>query len=270
MTERARVPEKPAWHDALLRALKAWNRHQIPKILTAVVVIWIVSGTALHFVEGGTDAGVRDVARVPLACLGHPLQRPRRSPPDRWRAAHRVRRAYCRCRPGGLVHCQRRIHPDRTLTEESRSDQSRNVRPSGAAYWSPRALDFIREVHSGIVNDTRPVVIVHDQPDEVVLPDKQDEPPSTTSTSSRATRPTKLSCAAPRSRKRIPSSSWRMTGKATTPTARPSSAASPSRASARKSASRTSSPSARIRSTGSTCASRVPTKSSRPPTSGCG
>ncbi len=41
--------------------------------------------------------------------------------------------------------------------------------------WSPRALDWIREVHSGIVVDKRPVVIVHDTPDEVVLPDKQDE-----------------------------------------------------------------------------------------------
>ena len=41
--------------------------------------------------------------------------------------------------------------------------------------WSPRALDWIREVHSGIVTDQRPVVIVHDTPDEVVLPDKQDE-----------------------------------------------------------------------------------------------
>jgi voltage-gated potassium channel len=41
--------------------------------------------------------------------------------------------------------------------------------------WSPRALDWIREVNSGIVTDKRPVVIVHEIPDEVVLPDKQDE-----------------------------------------------------------------------------------------------
>ena len=40
--------------------------------------------------------------------------------------------------------------------------------------WSPRALELIRELHSGIT-DKRPVVIVHDTPDEVVLPDKQDE-----------------------------------------------------------------------------------------------
>ena len=41
--------------------------------------------------------------------------------------------------------------------------------------WSSRALDWIREVHSGIVTDKRPVVIVHDVPDEVVLPDKLDD-----------------------------------------------------------------------------------------------
>ena len=54
MTEPARIREKTSWRESLLRVLKAWNRHQIPKILTAVVVIWIVSGTALHFTEGGT------------------------------------------------------------------------------------------------------------------------------------------------------------------------------------------------------------------------
>ena len=42
--------------------------------------------------------------------------------------------------------------------------------------WSPRALEWIREVHSGIVADKRPVVIIHDNPDEVELPDKQDDP----------------------------------------------------------------------------------------------
>jgi hypothetical protein len=36
--------------------------------------------------------------------------------------------------------------------------------------WSPRALDWIREVHSGIVTDKRPIVIVHDTPDEVGVP----------------------------------------------------------------------------------------------------
>jgi hypothetical protein len=35
--------------------LTQWNRHQVWKILTAIVVIWIVSGTALHFAERGSN-----------------------------------------------------------------------------------------------------------------------------------------------------------------------------------------------------------------------
>ena len=42
--------------------------------------------------------------------------------------------------------------------------------------WSSRGLDWIREVHSGIVADKRPVVIIHDTPDDIELPDKQDDP----------------------------------------------------------------------------------------------
>jgi voltage-gated potassium channel len=65
------------------------------------------------------------------------------------------------------------------LVERSlRSREVSNLEMSGhlvLCNWSPRALEWIREVHSGIVSDKRPIVIVHDTPDEVVLPDKQDE-----------------------------------------------------------------------------------------------
>ena len=42
--------------------------------------------------------------------------------------------------------------------------------------WSPRGLEWIREVHGKIIQDKRPVVIIHDDPDEIDLPDKQDDP----------------------------------------------------------------------------------------------
>jgi Trk K+ transport system NAD-binding subunit len=42
--------------------------------------------------------------------------------------------------------------------------------------WAPRALEWIREVHNKIITNPRPVVIIHDNPDEIDLPDKQDEP----------------------------------------------------------------------------------------------
>ena len=55
MSELGRVRDKASWRDTLLSVLRAWNRHQVWKILTAIVVIWIVSGIALHFAERGTN-----------------------------------------------------------------------------------------------------------------------------------------------------------------------------------------------------------------------
>jgi voltage-gated potassium channel len=41
--------------------------------------------------------------------------------------------------------------------------------------WDPRGLEWIREVHAKIIQDKRPVVIIHDEADAIDLPDKQDE-----------------------------------------------------------------------------------------------
>jgi voltage-gated potassium channel len=41
--------------------------------------------------------------------------------------------------------------------------------------WAPRGLEWIREVHSKIIQEKRPIVIIHDAIDEIDLPDKQDE-----------------------------------------------------------------------------------------------
>jgi voltage-gated potassium channel len=42
--------------------------------------------------------------------------------------------------------------------------------------WAVRGLEWVREVHSKIVHDKRPVVIIHDRPEEIDMPDTADEP----------------------------------------------------------------------------------------------
>ena len=42
--------------------------------------------------------------------------------------------------------------------------------------WAPRGGESIRQVHSRIVAEWRPIVIIHDLPDDIELPDKADEP----------------------------------------------------------------------------------------------
>ncbi len=42
--------------------------------------------------------------------------------------------------------------------------------------WALRGLSWIREVHGRTIKEKRPVVIIHDNPDEIALPDTQEDP----------------------------------------------------------------------------------------------
>ena len=175
MSERGRARDKASWLETLLRVLMVWNRNLIWKILTAIVVIWIVCGTALYFVERGTNpafatwrqsqwnvwvtlfSGLND---APNTVLG--------------RLVVSVVLVLGVALAGLFTASVASILIERSL----RSREVSNLEMSDhlvLCNWSPRALDWIREVHSDIVTDQRPVVIVHDIPDEVVLPDKMDE-----------------------------------------------------------------------------------------------
>ena len=176
MTERRLACARtPSWRDALLSVLKAWNRHQIPKILTAVVVIWIVSGTALHFAEGGTTPAYetwRESLWNVWVTLFSGLGEAPKTVGGRLIVSGVLVVGVALA--GLFTASVASILIERSL----RSREVTNLEMSDhlvLCNWSPRALDWIREVHSGIVNDTRPVVIIHDTPDEIDLPDKQDD-----------------------------------------------------------------------------------------------
>lgn len=175
MSEFDRARDKASWREALLKVLTAWNRHQVWKILTAIVVIWIVSGTALHFAERGTNpayATMRESFWNVWVTLFSGLNNTPNSRVGRLviSAVLVVGVALA----GLFTASVASILVERSL----RSREVSNLQMSDhlvLCNWSPRALDWIREVHSGIVTDKRAIVIVHDVPDDVVLPDKQDE-----------------------------------------------------------------------------------------------
>ncbi len=175
MSELGRVQDKASWRETLLSVLTAWNRHQVWKILTGVVVIWIAGGTALHFAERGTNPAFEmwgeslwNVWVTLFSGLGSSPNTPV------GRLVVSVVLVVGVALAGLFTASVASILVERSL----RSREMSNLEMSDhlvLCNWSPRALEWIREVHSGIVTDKRPVVIVHDTPDEVVLPDKQDE-----------------------------------------------------------------------------------------------
>jgi len=175
LSEVSRVWDKASWRDTLLNVLRAWNRHQVWKILTAIVVIWFVSGTVLHFAERGTNPAFQTLRESLWNVLVTLFSGLNNSPTSR----------VGRIVVSGVLVVGVALAGLFTASVASilveRSLRSREVSSLEMSdhlvlcNWSPRALDWIREVHSGIVTDKRPVVIVHDTPDEVVLPDKQDD-----------------------------------------------------------------------------------------------
>jgi voltage-gated potassium channel len=42
--------------------------------------------------------------------------------------------------------------------------------------WAPRGVEWVREVHNKFIQDKRPIVIIHDQPESIDLPDTADDP----------------------------------------------------------------------------------------------
>ena len=43
------------WREALLSALSAWNRHQVSRVVMAVILSWLLGATAIHLTEGRTN-----------------------------------------------------------------------------------------------------------------------------------------------------------------------------------------------------------------------
>ena len=175
MSELGRVWDKALWRALVLRVLTAWNRHHLWKILTAIVVIWLVSGTALHVAERGTNP-VFETMRESLWNVWVTLFSGLNNAPNS-RVGRLVMAAVLVvgvALAGLFTASVASILIERSLRRREVSTLAMSDHLV-LCHWAPRALDWIREVHSGIVTDQRPVVIVHDTPDEVVLPDTQDE-----------------------------------------------------------------------------------------------
>ena len=168
MSELGRARDKASWRDTLLSVLAAWNRHQVWKILTGIVVIWIISGTALHFAEGATNPEYETWGESlwnVWITLFSGLNNAPTTPVGRLVVSAVLVVGVALA--GLFTASVASILIERAL----RSREVPNLEMSDhlvLCNWSPRALDWIREVHSDIVIDKRPVVIVHDTPDEVV------------------------------------------------------------------------------------------------------
>ncbi|MFO0893234.1 MAG: NAD-binding protein [Isosphaeraceae bacterium] len=169
----------PRWLRPWLRRvgqwLKRWNRHQISRIVASVFASWVLGAVLIHLAEGSSNpdfATWTDSFWNVWVLLFSGLDTPPKT------VAGRLLTMALLVLGVGLaslftaslasILIEHYLNRGRMPTFEMENHLV-------LCNWSPRGVGWIREVHAKIVQEKRPVVIIHDNPDDIELPDRQDE-----------------------------------------------------------------------------------------------
>jgi voltage-gated potassium channel len=175
-SEPQRLTKVKRWRAALIAILISWNRNQIRRILTAILIIWLAGGTALHLAEGGSNPAFDSLGESLWNVWVALFSGLNNSPST---VAGRAVAVVIVVSGAALVGLFTASVASILIERSLRSREVSSLEMSDhlvLCNWSSRGLEWVREVHSSIVADKRPVVVIHDNPDEIELPDKQDDP----------------------------------------------------------------------------------------------
>jgi voltage-gated potassium channel len=165
-----------AAREAIVDALARWNRNQLVRIGVVLVVAWVAGATVIHLAERGGNEAFNTWAESFWSVWVMLFAGPEGSPKT---AVGRFVAMILLGTGVGLVGLFTGTVASIFVERQLRRREVSNFEMDEhlvLCNWAPRGLQWIREVHSKIIKDKRPVVIVHDSPDAIELPDKQDEP----------------------------------------------------------------------------------------------
>jgi Trk K+ transport system NAD-binding subunit len=161
--------------EALVDALRHWQRHQFVRVFAAVLIAWVLGAVGIHLAERGGnpafDSWIESFWTV-WVLLFSGLDDPPKT---------LLGRVFAMILLGagvGLVGLFTGTIASILVAYQLRSRDVPNFEMEDhlvLCNWGPRGLSWIREVHSKIIQDKRPVVIIHDNTEEIDLPDKQDD-----------------------------------------------------------------------------------------------
>jgi voltage-gated potassium channel len=173
-----RSNKRKSWRQALLTVLTGWNRYQIGRVVGGVILTWLIGALGLYLAErrtnpafGSFGESLWDVWVLLFSGLDQ-------DQPPKTLAGRLLTMVLLVAGVGlaGLFTASvASLLVERYLR---RRDVSHFEMDDHLVLcnWAPRGLEWIREVHSKIMTDPRPIVIIHDNPDEIDLPDKQEDP----------------------------------------------------------------------------------------------
>ena len=170
-TIRGPLSDKDGWRGLFL----VLRRNQIFRIVIAVMVVWVLGASGIHLAERGGnppfDTWSESFWNVWVMLFAGPDQSPRTA----------IGRLISMALLGlgvGLAGLFTGSVASVLVAQNLRRRDVSNFEMDDhlvLCNWSERGLPWIREVHSKIIQDKRPVVILHDSPEAIDLPDKQDD-----------------------------------------------------------------------------------------------
>lgn len=164
-----------AWRKELLSAVSAWNRHQVARVVSATVATWLGGATAIYLAErrDNPEFGTwGDALWNTWVLLFSGLEDPPRTLAGRF--ATMIVLVLGVGLAGLFTASVASLLVERYLRRRDVSNFEMEDHLV-LCNWAPRGLEWIREVHAKTIQEKRPVVIIHDDPDEIDLPDKGDE-----------------------------------------------------------------------------------------------
>jgi voltage-gated potassium channel len=168
---RGPLADNDGWRG-LLRALR---RNQVFRIVVAVMMVWVLGATGIHLAERGGnppfDTWSESFWNVWVMLFAGPDQAPQT-------AIGRLISMVLLGLGVGLAGLFTGSVASVLVAQNLRRRDVSNFEMDDhlvLCNWSERGLPWIREVHSKIIQDKRPVVILHDSPEAIDLPDKQDD-----------------------------------------------------------------------------------------------
>jgi voltage-gated potassium channel len=164
------------WRDLLLALVSAWNRSQLRYLLLAILAVWLLGVTGLYLCEHRVNPELSSWGSTlwqAWIILFSGVNVPLVTTAGRVIAMFLVLAgvALAGLFTAGIASLlvERYLRRREVTVFEMENHLV-------LCNWSHRGVGWIREVHSIVAQDRRPIVIIHDNPDDIDLPDKQDDP----------------------------------------------------------------------------------------------
>lgn len=171
-----RISETSSLRADLVAAVINWRRNQLLPIFGVMVVAWLVGATIVHLAERGGnpafDTWSESLWNVWVALISGPNEPPQTSI---GRLTTVLLMGVGVCLIGLFTGSVASILVENRMRRREVSNFEMEDHLV-LCNWAPRGMEWIRQVHSKVVPDKRPVVIIHDDAQGIDLPDTQDDP----------------------------------------------------------------------------------------------